>query len=211
MNLVLSDISWLTMTFPGLVYKPERNQIVGKLRFRAAFDRESGELKWGDIHDYTRMDTYLSDSFEIRIDLSSNGLGGWPKVYEIGGRCQEIAALNGCELIDLHLFADGACCVGLRLTSERGLTLQRYMCDLVLPFFYRLSYAGLFGLEAARENLWGEYAHGHTGEIEYIAELIRMGDTNPQLRGPCPCGSGKTYSQCHRAEVLAAQPYRAKE
>ena len=209
MKLSRSDISWLATTFPDLVYKPEENQIVGKLRFRAAFDKEWGELKWGDIHDYTGMDTYLSDSFEIRIDLSSSGLGGWPKVYEIGGRCQEIATLNGCELIDLHLFTDGACCVGLRLTSEPDLTLQRYIYDLVLPFFYRLSYTGLFGLEAAREHLWGEYAHGDAGEIEYIAELIRLGNTNPQLRDPCPCGSGKTYRLCHRAEVLAAQPYRA--
>ena len=210
MNLVLEDISWLATTFPGLLYKPERKEIIGKLRFRAAFDRDSGELKWGGIHDYTGMDTYLSDSFEIRIDLSSSGLGGWPKAYEVGGRCGEIAALNCCNLIDLHLYPDGACCVGLRLTRELGLTLQRYMCDLVLPFFYRLSYVGLFGLEVARKNLWGEYAHGEAGEIEYIAELIRLGDTSPQLREPCPCGSGKTYKQCHRAEVRAAQQYRTQ-
>ena len=153
MKLGASDIGWLAESFPGLVYRPKDNFISGILRIRGAFERESGQLKWGDIHEYGTIGTYLSGSFEIEIDLGTEDRNGWPIVHEAGRRCQEIAKQNRCGLIDLHLYEDGSCCLGLRLTRERNLTLRRLLIELVLPFFYRLSYVGLFGLSAARQDL----------------------------------------------------------
>ena len=45
------------------------------------------------------------------------------------------------------------------------------MDELVVPFFYRLAYADIHGLEAARQCLWAEYTHGDQGLREYLLDL----------------------------------------
>lgn len=210
MKLTTEEIEWMAQAFPRLRYDPSNNKITGKLRIVGAYDQESGGLKWGDIHEFRGANTYLSDSFEITIDLLVTDRYGWPRVYEVGDRCHEIAARNKCELTDLHLFSNGSCCLGLRLTKETGLSLQRLLTELIHPFFYRLAYVGLFGLEAARRDLWGEYSHGMEGELEYFSEMLSMASAAPKSSDLCPCGSGATYGNCHIHEVRAATRYQPK-
>ena len=196
-----TDIKWMASNFPELSYLPADRCIVGSLHFCAAFDRETGELKLGDTEDHRAISTFLCDKFEVRYNLDCAQRNGWPKVYEIGGRRVDIAEQNHCNLIDLHFFADGACCLSLRFSGERNLTLKRFTNELVVPFFYRLAYTDRYGLTAARNNLWGEYSHGDAGIREYVEELRSIASKEPHRNDPCPCGSGSKYKQCHLDEV----------
>ena len=126
-------------------------------------------------------------------------------VREMGGRCFDIAEQNQCEMIDLHLYEDGASCLGLRCAAEKNLSLERFISELVIPFFYRLSYTHRYGLAAARDDLWGEYSHGDVGIREYQDEILRIDGNNPSRNRPCPCGSGSKYKRCHLDEVQAVK------
>ena len=160
MNLRNADLEWLASNFPELAYAPDDRQISGELRFCAAFDRDSGQLKLGDTDEHRTICAFLCDAFNVRIDLSRLRDNGWPTVYEVGGRRFDIAEQNRCDMADLHFFEDEACCLGLKYAPERNLTIERFMPELVIPFFYRLAYTDRYGLVAARDNLWGEYSHG---------------------------------------------------
>ena len=203
MNPSNTDLEWLTSNFPELTYAPDDQRIVGSVRFCAAFDRDSGQLKLGDTDEHRAIDTFLCDTFKVRFDLGCPGDNGWPKIYEVGGRCIDIAERNQCDVIDLHLFDDGACCLGLKYAAERNPTLERFIPELVIPFFYRLSYTDRYGLKAAREDLWGEYSHGNAGVREYQNEILQIAGNNPIRNRPCPCGSRLKYKRCHLDEVEA--------
>ena len=210
MNLRETDLEWLWSNFPELTYCPEERSIVGKLRFCAAYDRDSGQLNLGNTDEHRAIGTFLCDAFRVRFDLRCMGDNGWPKVYEVGGRCIDIAEQTQCEIIDLHLFEDGACCLGLKYTVERNLTLERFISELVIPFFYRLSYTDRYGLTAAKNDLWGEYSHGDVGVYEYQEEVLQLAGNNSGRNRPCPCGSGSKYKRCHLDEVETVKLRRSK-
>ena len=84
------------------------------------------------------------------------------------------------------------------------------MSELVIPFFYRLSYVDLHGLKKARRNLWGEYSHGDAGYEEYERELFNIAIQMPGINTPCPCGSGKKYKRCHLDEVETVRAWRTQ-
>ncbi len=210
MNLPDTDLEWLASNFPELAYAPDDQRIAGELCFCAAFDRDSGQLKLGDTDEHRAIGTFLCDAFKVRINLGHLGDNGWPKVYEVGGRCIDIAEQNQCDMIDLHLFDDGACCLGLNFAAERNLTVERFIRELVIPFFYCLSYTDRYGLNAARNDLWGEYSHGDAGVREYQEEILQLDSTNPGRNQPCPCGSGLKYKRCHLDEVEAVKRSRLR-
>ena len=204
-NLRDTDLEWLASNLPELTFRSEAREIVGVLRFCAAYDRDAGQLRLGDSTESRAFRTFLCDAFKVRIDLDRVADNGWPEVRETGGRCFDIAEQNQCEMIDLHLFTNGACCLGLKWASEKNLTLERFICDLVIPFFYRLSYADRYGLTAAKVDLWGEYSHGIAGIQEYREEILRIAGANPSRNRACPCGSGSKYKRCHLDEVEVVQ------
>ena len=199
------DLEWLSSNFPALAYVPEDKLIIGELRFCGAYDRNSGQLRLDTTGEHRAIPTFLSDAFKVRFDLGCVGENGWPKVYEVGGRRFDIAERNQCEMIDLHFYEDGACCLTLNFSTGRNLSLQRYLPELVIPFFYRLSYTDRFGLIAARADLWGEYSHGDAGVREYQNEVLRIGSSHPSRNQPCPCGSGLKYKRCHLDETQAVE------
>ena len=210
MNPRDTDLEWLASNFPELAYAPADHRIDGELCFCAAFDRRSGQLKLGDIDQHRAIGTFLCDGFKVRIDLGHLGDNGWPTVYEVGGRRFDIAEQNQCAVVDLHFFEDGACCLSLRYAPEKDLTLHRFMLELVIPFFYRLSYTDHYGLAAAKDDLWGEYPHGVAGEIEYQDEILQLVGNKPSRNRPCPCGSGVKYKRCHLGEVEAVKRRRLR-
>ena len=54
-----------------------------------------------------------------------------------------------------------------------ALTLEYFVTEIVEPFFYRLAYVDLYGLAAARVDLWPEHSHGIAGLIEYQEDVRR--------------------------------------
>ena len=202
MKLRPEDHRWLTDSYPDLLHEAETNILVGEIDFCASYNASSGKLHIGTDAD-RRHPSFLSDFFAIRIELDAIDPAGWPTVFETDGRRLEIAKREGVDVIDLHFYSDGACCLDLRSTPERFLGLGSFMKELVPPFFYRLSYVDKHGLKAARRNLWGEYSHGDVGFGEYVRELIRIGNQSPGRNNPCPCGRGKKYKRCHLDQVKA--------
>ena len=85
MNPRDTDFEWMASNFPELKYLPKDRMIVGELRFCAAFDRDSGQLKLGDTDEHRTFGTFLCDSFKVKLGLECVGSNGWPKVYEVGG------------------------------------------------------------------------------------------------------------------------------
>ena len=206
MRIRSSDVAWLNKYLPNLLYDVQEQQISGELSFCAAYERSSGKLRSGDTPDNQNLPTFLCDTFQVSIHLDCSDRNGWPKVYETGGRCQAIAESRSIPFIDLHLYDDdGACCLGQNCAPAGNLTLGHFIEELVIPFLYRLSYVDRFGLETARNDLWGEYSHGDIGTLEYREELRRFAQANAGRNQTCPCGSGQKYKRCHLEEVEAAK------
>ena len=200
MKLTDKEIEWLELYFPNLQYQSNSSKIVGELDFCAAYDNESGKVIIGDSPKKT--DRFICDVFEIEICLSSFDGNGWPKVYEIGGRHRQIAKRCNVKIIDLHFYSDdNACCLGLKFPDNKSLSIRSFLEELVIPFFYRLSYTETFGIAASRKDLWGEYSHGKKGQLEYLMEISNFANQNPSRNDPCPCGSGKKFKKCHIDDV----------
>lgn len=217
MNLSDIDIEWLNDIFPNMLYDANMKRIVGELDFCAYYDKSSGDLEFGVFAaDDGRRDSkyFFCDVFEVEIQLASEAVGvnGWPKVYEIGRKYRSIAEKQNVSFEDLHFYSspDHACCLGIRHSYDRRVTLRSFMGDLVIPFFYRLAYVGRFGIESARNDLWEEYAHGRKGHEEHELRIIDIAERNLGRNKPCPCGSGIKYKKCCLDEVEAVESIRRR-
>ena len=203
MRLAKSGIEWLKKRFPNLNYDVETERVEGELDFCAALDKDSGKLEIGCDSKIRASDAYLCDVFEIEIRLDSDSIehNGWPKVYETGGKYTRIAEKNDVDSIDLHFFEDGACCLGIRYTREKNLTLELFLYQLVIPFFYRLSYTDQYGIKAAQADLWGEYSHGNQGHREHAEKMLGFAQRGLGRNAPCPCGREAKFKKCCLDEV----------
>lgn len=200
MKITDSDVEWLKLNFPNLYYDADSHKILGELDFCAVYDQESGKITIANLAEKT--DFLIRDVFEVEICLNDIDWNGWPKVFEVGGKYRRIAEKCEVPIIDLHIYPHNrACCLGLKYRDNQRLCIEDFLDELVIPFFYRLSYTDKFGIDRARKDLWGEYSHGHRGEIEHFLEIMNIVRHNPDRNDPCPCGSGKKYKKCHRGEV----------
>jgi len=199
------DLERLPSLFPGLTYDSQAGEVRGELDFCADYNRGSGQLRIGTDAYVSASDTFLCDGFSVRIDLDRLDANGWPAVYEVGGRAAMIAERESIEMIDLHFFPDGRCCLGINYASKSNLNIEKFMHELVIPFLYRLSYIDKYGIDTARKDLslWGEYSHGDEGYREYAEEIRKFAAAKPGRNAPCPCGNGKKYKRCHLDEVEA--------
>ena len=206
-----SDLEWLTRCIPGLLYDKNANEIAGEIAFCAAYDSGIDRVRIGNDDAHRRLASFLCDSYSLRIDLNSIDRNGWPRVYEVGGRHQTISTKQNVDAIDLHFYPDGSCCLGIRFSPERLLTLERFIDELVIPFLYRLSYVDKNGLPAAKKDLWGEYAHGDDGFRQYMNEMLEMVRRGPGRNELCPCGSGRKFKRCHLDDVEAMTSALARQ
>ncbi len=205
MRINQRDINWLRKTFPNLMYDQKKQIIAGELDFCAHWDEQIGRLEFKKAvkENHRVIKRNICDVFDIVILLEQNDSNGWPKVYEIGRRGEKISIEKGLAKADLHFNADNSCCLGINLDPLSRMTIQDFLYGLVIPFFYRLAYVERFGLQAAREDLWGEYSHGKSGLLEYIDEMLKLKNLDVGRNDPCPCGNRKKYKQCHWYEVKA--------
>lgn len=210
MRLADTDIDWLRSFFPSLVYDTKAQEITGELSFCACYDKTTKEVRIELLDrddDIRNSRGVLCDVFEIEISLGPEAVGsnGWPRVREVGGRYRAIAQKCNVEVIDLHFFPDGACCLGIQYSQDPNLTLQSFLNLRVIPFFYRLSYTERFGIDASRKDLWGEYSHGDEGFREHEREMLVFARRDPGRNASCPCGSGMKYKKCCLDEVQAVR------
>ena len=200
MKITDKEIEWLGLHFPNLQCESNFSKIVGELDFCAAYDNESGKVIVGDS--IKKANRFIRDVFKIEICLGILDGNGWPKVYEIGGRHPQIAKKCNVKIIDLHFYSDDdACCLGIKYGDNRRFSIKGFLVELVIPFFYRLSYIEKFGIAASRNDLWGEYSHGEKGLTEYLTEISIFAKQPPGRNDLCPCGNGKKYKKCHMVEV----------
>ena len=207
MRLSRADVECLSSLFPSLTYDGELKRIGGRLCFGARYDGSRHKLDIVFEGEESQLEGFLRDQFdvEIRLDEEARDRNGWPEVRETGGRCATIANKLGVPTADIHVSSDGSCCLGIRFTQERRFSIKNFLVELVVPYFYWLSYAEQFGIDATRRDLWGEYSHGHRGMIEYHEEIGSLSETRPGRNDPCPCGSGRKYKHCHMDEVEAME------
>lgn len=200
MKLTTNEIEWLQSSLPNLQYELSSSKIFGKLDFRAAYNSESGEFIIGD--DAIKMERYVCDYFKIEVHLGNLDENGWPKVYEVGGRYHRIAEKYNVPIMDLHINSeDGTCCLSIKDGGNRNFRIQDFFPELVIPFFYYLSYTEKYGIATSRKHLWGEYSHGTLGRLEYEAEILNIAKQDLSRNDLCTCGSRKKYKKCHMDEV----------
>ena len=191
-----SDLRWLRDAFPGLSYDPSARVVTGDLDFCARYDARTERLRIeGAARDpVVQSAGLICDVFSVRIEVETvaDSAIDWPAVYETGGRCASIAKALEIPERDLHVSSDGSCCLGIQIDPGPH-ALERFIDDLVVPFFYRVAYAERFGLERVREDLWDEYRHGADGLRGRLQEIL---STHVGRNDPCPCGNGRKYKAC---------------
>ena len=154
MKITDSDIKWLRSDFPNLYYEANSQKILGELDFCAVYDNESGRMIIADLPEETGF--LIRDVFEVEIRLDDIDVNGWPKVYEVGRKYRQIAKKCKVPIIDLHIYPkDGACCLGIKYRDNKQLGIKEFLHELVIPFFYRLSYTDKFGIDRARRDPLG--------------------------------------------------------
>ena len=207
MKIPEREIKWLETNLPTLQYDPNFSKVTGELRFCAAHDNDAGKLEIGE-HTKT-MNRFIRDAFKIEIHLGNLDGNGWPKVYEVGGRHNQIAKKYNVPIIDLHFHPDDdSCCLGIKYGGIRSFRIKEFFLELVIPFFYRLSYTEEFGIENSSKDLWEEYSHGKKGHEEYKIDILNIAKQRPDRNDLCPCGSRKKYKNCHLDEVKSVSRTR---
>ena len=126
----------------------------------------------------------------------------YPPVFEDGTRIRDLTLRLNVPLADLHVYPNGEFCIGFRTAApdRQHFDLPAFIEEDLIAWLYRLSYVERFGLDQARQRLWPEYDH-HRGPQQYLQLINRIAGSNCQVDHPCPCGSGRPYDRCHRAEV----------
>ena len=203
MKLTTTAVQDMLEAYPNFVYSAENEFLEGELDFGACYDQVKDKLsiKNGAKDDCIRTDkNYIQDVYVLRVDLCRT-VNGWPRVCEIGGRLWKIRVKLAVHESDLHLYPDGAFCLGLKLAPERRLSLVEFARYRVTPFLYRLSYVEKLGLEAARRDLWAEYSHGQKGKLEHRRRLKEIARSGAGRNDPCPCGAGRKFKKCCWDEV----------
>lgn len=171
MKAELSDIQWLRENQPRLLTGIHAPAVVGTLSISAYYDATANRLV-SDPQPYAREHhTYLYDEFVLFISITDKDQYGWPKVYDAAGRYRSIANRYRVSEADLHFYTDGYACLGLPDSRDSTFTIRNFVESMVEPFFYRLAYVDLYGIAAARSDLWGEYSHGRAGLQEHQQEL----------------------------------------
>ena len=173
MILSLDDVQWLGKHQPRLAAGLNAPAVVGTLDISAYYDKEARKIVMDRYFPLGCQDVFISDHFGIDIRLKEKDHNGWPKVYEVGRRHQSIAVREGIPSVDLHFYGDGHACLGFDYPWDPPLTLSQFMTSLVEPFFFRLAYVDLYGVAAARADLWPEHSHGKAGIREHKKVVAR--------------------------------------
>ena len=200
------NAAWLRCNQPGMRYDAKSGIIAGTFALRASWDPETGRLTANPWHP---VNPVIEGEYQLKILLryDSRDAGGipnrYPPVLETGGRTLELAIARGLPLADLHMYADGECCLGFypAAPDAGGWNLPQFFEVDITAWLYRLAYVERYGLERARWELWPEYDHRY-GPNQYLAYLRRIAGSAVSSDAACFCGSGAQYAQCHQPAIL---------
>ena len=182
MNITWKDFWWLCKHQPHLTAGSNMERAEGMLEISAYYDRDAGRVFSGKHLTAQSHDSFVTDRFAVRIEFDSCKISGWPRVYETGLRYRSISKRYNIPIEDLHFYPTGEACLGFPYPWDPVFTLEYFLTDIVEPFFYRLTYVDLYGLNAARIDLWREHSHGLVGLVEY-REDVRQGVLSRQASG----------------------------
>ncbi|MCK5580473.1 MAG: SEC-C domain-containing protein [Candidatus Omnitrophica bacterium] len=212
-KLKKEDCSDISIYFPELNYEENHQRIWGTLNFICCYNEKKGELEFKDD------ENSITDLYEIEIDFNKSHLR-LPKVYERSEKIINYAKDQNIKLLDLHMFKDGSCCLGI-YPEDACISAFEFLVRRVVPYFFWQSYYRLKGKEP-----WKAYAHGKNGYIEKDKELtetisscedtlswnIYSGMGNVR-NCKCPCESGKKYKKCCMAndDVLRSKISNLKQ
>ena len=183
MRISEAGVRWLWQNQPLLARGYRASKIIGTLEVSAYYEGHSRRVVSNRYHSPQSHETYIADQFAIEIRLDVLDSAGWPKVKEVGLRHQSIARRYGVPVEDLHFYRNGDACLGLAYPWDPALTLENLVEGLIEPFFYRLAYADIYGLTAARNDLWPEYSHGMAGHREHSEDVRRFSALSDPLSG----------------------------
>ena len=183
MRISEADVRWLWQNQPLLARGYRASKIVGTLELSAHYEGHSRRVISNRYHSPQSHETYIADQFAIEIRLDVLDSNGWPRMREVGLRHQTIARRCGVPIEDLHFYPNGEACLGLTYPWDPTLTLENLVEELVEPFFYRLAYVDIYGLTAARNDLWPEYSHGTKGHREHSEDVRRFSGLSDCLSG----------------------------
>ena len=173
MKITECGLQWLSQHQPLLAPRMTPSKIAGILEVSAYYDRDDRQVVTGGRAAVGSNGTFVADQFAIDIQLEDCDANGWPRVYEVGMRHASIARRYKIPVADLHFYLDGSACLGLPYPWDPTLTLKDFVTTLVEPFFYRLAYVDVYGVTAARTDLWPEYSHGWKGLEEHKEDIRR--------------------------------------
>ena len=193
MNITQKDFWWLCKHQPHLIASSDMERAAGTLDISAYYDRDVGRVFCGKHLTVRSHNSFVADRFAIRIEFDTGKVSGWPRVYETGLRHRSISERYNIPIEDLHFYPTGKACLGFPYPWDPAFTLEYFVTDIVEPFFYRLAYVDLYGLTAARNDLWPEYSHGFVGLVEYredVRQWVRShqasGNRKNRARTPKP-------------------------
>ena len=177
----------LAQRYPKLNCSLKRGVVWGTIDIACSFDRSTQELVYDDT-----ASSFLSDSYEIRIDFGRLDTFGFPRVFDDSGIIKKFAEDQGIKLEDLHINKDDddSCCLGI-FPEYKWKDVSTYINDKVIPFFYWQSYRRIYGKEP-----WKGYSHGYDGIKESMAMSPSQSAKGRSRNRPCPCGSGRKFKKC---------------
>jgi len=156
-----------------------------------------------DIYD---LNETKRGSFQILVNFPPNYPNGFPSL-------RELSKLIPRE-IDRHIYENGNCCVTVLqkqiLESIKGITIQRYFNDYVLPYLANQIHFEEYGVWANED-----YLHGYAGQIQFYQETIGSNDLSIILKAleiatnfsklsrneKCFCGNNEKYKKCHQPVI----------
>ena len=177
----------LKLHYPNLNCSIKRRIVWGTLDIACSFDQNTNELIWDDD-----VNTYIRDSYEVRLDFNQFDSFGFPKVYEDSAKIQRFSQEYKVKLESLHINEgdDNSCCLGIFPEYDWHGVLA-YIEEKVVPFFYWQSYRRLFD-----EEPWNGCSHGIKGIEEAVSTSLQTLHKGNLRNNQCFCGSGKKYKKC---------------
>ena len=195
-------------THQGLRYLKKIQVLKGDVAFECCYEPALGFKPNIPENSYLRHSPhFISDSWKIAICLAPEHTDPneeYPLTCILDAKRLDIVVENQEveSIADLHINTESPpymCCLLLGKPKIAQLPLPEFIIEAVVPFLYRLSYVERFGLQEARDNLWGEYAHGKEGLLERKEEYTEMGFDTLTKNSKCLCGSGQKFKRCHRS------------